>query len=249
MNGEGLKLGSVLAVAGLGLLAYVVLFRKSDVAGSPTLSSLNSLPPSPVAAGASAPASGAAPQAATRPEPQPQPVASGVSHIIARDIRALVAPQTMLMHGEISATETTPPYMTPQEGSGAVRIFSPGEEIFINEFDAKDGCFYAAETMDAPQGKILTGYKRYYAGSPDILMASISGTASKTPDYDPYTGQAFSAKGRAIAAALADGKKILVSGNMEDFRDAPMRGHRYDDVPYYGSTRLPPRAARQMRMR
>lgn len=248
MNSEGLKLGSVLTVAGLGLAAYLILFRKSPSTRGPALSALNASASPHLIAGVSETPHAVKP---SEPQNQPRPIASGVSRIIARDIRALVTPQTMLMHGEVSESETTPPYMTPQEGSGAVRIFAPGEEVFINEFDAKDGCFYAAETIDAPQGKILTGYKRYYAGSPDILMASISGTASKTPDYDPYTCQAFSAKGQAIASALADGKKVIISGNMENYRDAPMRGHRYDEeaVYYRPSAKLPPRAARQMRMR
>jgi len=247
MNSEGLKLGSVLTVAGLGLLAYVILFRKSDAASGPTLLPLKATTSAPLVAGVSEAPREVKP---SEPQNQPRPIASGVSHIIVRDIRALVTPQTMLMHGEVSESETTPPYMTPQEGSGAVRIFAPGEEVFINEFDAKDGCFYAAETIDAPQGKVLTGYKRYYAGSPDILAASISGSTSKIPDYDPYTCQAFSPVGQKIANALGDGKKILISGNMEDYRDAPMRGHRYEEVVYYRpSAKLPPRAARQMRMR
>ena len=91
---------------------------------------------------------------------------------------------------------------------------------------------------------MITGFKRYTVGSPALLQEALDGKPFK-PDFDPYTGQAFTPRGEGIKKALSQPKAVqAVSGSLgEDFRDAPESGHRYVIV----GRKLPPAIARRMR--
>ena len=238
MECQGLTLKSALTVSGLGLLAWYILFssKKDEQARVPSKMGVPAAPKPPPTVVASA---------QSAPGPKLTPIPSGQSMLLVRDVRALVAPQSMRMSGIESSKSAVAPYMAPQQGAGAVRIFSPGEEIIASGMDLADGAFYAAETSKNSDGQeVITGFKRYTVGSPALLQAAVDGKPFK-PDFDPYTGQAFTPRGEGIKKALMAKKASeMVSGSLgEDFRDEPMSGHRYVIV----GRKLPPAIQRRMR--
>jgi hypothetical protein len=244
MEGQGLTLKSALAVSGLGLLAWYLLFRSKDDGVALRNVKRMGVPPAPRPP---APLVVASMQAPSASGPKLVPLVSGKSHLLVKDVRALVAPQSMRMSGIESGSSSVAPYMAPQAGAGAVRIFHPGEEVMCSDADLADGCFYAAETETGADGsEKIVGYKRYTAGSPALLKSCIDDKPYK-PDFDPYTGQAFSPRGEAIAAFLKNAPPAqAVSGSLgENFRDEPMSGHRYAIV----GRKLPPSIERRIRAR
>lgn len=246
MESQGLTLKSALTVSGLGLLAWYIFFMKKGSA-----SEARNVQKMGVAQPPKPPPSVLTSMGSSSERPKIVPIPSGKSFKLTKDIRALVAPQAMRMSGVESSKVAVAPFMTAQPGAGAVRIFNPGEEVICNDLDLADGCFYAAETeTDSDGGTFIVGFKRFTAGSPATLQASLDGKPF-APDFDPYTGQTFSDRGEALKASLmsraSEQPKQAVSGSLgEDFRDEPAQGHRFVNI---GPRKMPPSIERRIRAR
>lgn len=207
----------VLLAAGMGLVAYLVLFR------TPSLASAG---PKQITSGDAQDESLDSAELNVAVPPLRKPVALGRVYLLQQDARALVDSYAVRYSDNQMKS-------CRQEGSGSVRIFAPGEVILASSADLNEGRFYAAEKETSPLGIATTQFKRYYTGSGDNLKAMLKGVGDE-PDYDPYTDQAFSPHGEAIRRALARTRKpISATPDTESWSPS--------------ATRIPPSFARRMR--